>query len=208
MKQIIAGLSIFAFGLLLLVTATHAETIKITGNGDSASTTIGVTQKNNDTVVQNNSASVTNTLNATANTGNNSAQNNQGNSSVTTGDSTTSIKIINSINNNNASITCCTTPTQTPKPTPTTKPITPTPDPATPTPDPGNPTATPVPSNSSSSNGSTAAGIGGADIATQKNGDVLALAATDGEYDVLRYALQSAGFLCTALGTIILTKKG
>lgn len=207
MKQIIAGLSILAFGMLLLVTATHAETIKITGNGDAVSTTIAVTKKNTDTVVQQNSASVTNTIDANANTGNNKAQNNQGNSSVTTGDSTTSIKIINSINTNNASITCCTTPTQTPKPSPTTKPITPTPDPATPTPDPGNPTATPLPNNSSSSNGSSVGGIGGADITTQKNGEVLALAATDGEYDMLRYALQSAGFLCTAIGTIILTKK-
>jgi hypothetical protein len=83
-------------------------TIEISGNGSSSDNTANVNTQSTTTVVQNNTANVTNNVDANATTGNNDANDNTGGDVViSTGDAKTSVDVSTAVNANHADVDQC-----------------------------------------------------------------------------------------------------
>lgn len=104
--------SAVATGALLLnsfVTPAFAATnIQISGNGSDSNNDAKIELKKTTSVVQNNTANVSNKVDVKADTGGNSADDNTGGDvRVSTGDSTVGVAVRNMLNSNSASVDCC-----------------------------------------------------------------------------------------------------
>lgn len=103
--------SALASGALLLnvVTPVAAEsTLQITGNGANSTSNVNVELEQQTTVVQSNSAVVTNNIDADAKTGGNTADYNTGGDvTIWTGDADTDVSVANLLNKNVATVDCC-----------------------------------------------------------------------------------------------------
>lgn len=108
-KQLFSALASGAL-LLNIVTPVAATTdITITGNAADSTNTSTVNLDSAKTVVQSNTAVVTNTVNSTASTGGNDANyNTGGDTTIWTGNATTDVSITNELNKNQVSLDCCT----------------------------------------------------------------------------------------------------
>jgi len=83
-------------------------TIEISGNGSDSNNTAEVQQQTNTTVVQNNTANISNNVEAFADTGNNDANRNTGGDvSIDTGDASTLVGVSNTVNSNEAEVGGC-----------------------------------------------------------------------------------------------------
>lgn len=107
-KQIVAALSA---GSMLFSTATSAfaaTTLEISGNGTDSKSNIVTENSGSTTVLQSNTAVVTNNITSNSNTGDNSASKNTGGDvAVRTGDAKTEVKVENNLNSNTAHVDCC-----------------------------------------------------------------------------------------------------
>jgi hypothetical protein len=194
MKKLLFALIAVSF----LATSAYAVNISIEGNGADSHNSATIDQNSNQTIQQRNSATVTNDINSTANTGNNNVSgNSNGNSEIITGNATVKTNVINTLNSNNAEVTCnnCTTPTAKPtqtKPTPTS---------------PSQPTATPTPGQGDGDgdrrNDGGDGGIGGANISV--GGEVMGLSATGGESTQQFFTV--VGTICIFLGSVLFNLK-
>lgn len=104
--------SAVATGALLLnsfVTPAFAATnIQITGNGSDSNSEAKLELKKSNSVVQNNTANVSNKVDVKAKTGGNSADDNTGGDvKISTGDSAVGVAVKNMLNSNSASVDCC-----------------------------------------------------------------------------------------------------
>lgn len=102
--------SAIATGALLVNMAlpAFAVTIEVSGNGSGATSTATTNVSSSVTVVQDNTANVTNNVSAVANTGANEADDNTGGDvSVTTGNASTTVGVSNTLNSNSASVEGC-----------------------------------------------------------------------------------------------------
>lgn len=104
--------SAVATGALLLnsfaVPAFAATNITLSGNGADSNNTANINLTKTATIVQNNTANVSNNVDVKADTGGNDANDNTGGDvEITTGDSDVSVAIKNMLNSNSASIDCC-----------------------------------------------------------------------------------------------------
>lgn len=92
--------------LILLTKPTQAMTVAVTGNGSDSTSVVDVSQTQQTTVQQTNTATVTNNISVTSNTGNNSASRNTGGDvSITTGNATTSVTVANAVNGSDLNTT-------------------------------------------------------------------------------------------------------
>ncbi len=107
-KRVASALATGAI-LLQLVTPVAANiTIELSGNGADSNNDANVAQQTNTTVVQNNTANISNNVEATANTGNNDANRNTGGDvSIDTGDADTVVGVSNTVNSNEAEVDGC-----------------------------------------------------------------------------------------------------
>jgi hypothetical protein len=101
-----------ATGALLtnaLAPIAFAETtIEISGNGSKSDSNVNVTQSSNTTVVQNNTANVTNNVSGDAKTGGNDANDNTGGDVIVkTGNATSNATVSNTLNSNQADVANC-----------------------------------------------------------------------------------------------------
>ena len=102
-----------ATGALLLnsfaAPAFAATDVTVSGNGSDSNNTANINLTKTNTVVQNNTANVTNNVDVDANTGDNDANDNTGGDvSISTGDSDVAVAVKNMLNKNSAAIGCCT----------------------------------------------------------------------------------------------------
>ncbi len=106
-KRLLLGL--LSLAVILNPSYALAEEMSITGNGDGSTSSINVGSSSNTNVEQNNTAQVTNNVEVNANTGGNSAsENSNGDTSITTGDITSNVDIVNAgINQSEVSVGCC-----------------------------------------------------------------------------------------------------
>ncbi len=85
-----------------------AVTLEISGNGPDSDNTTYVDVTNSTTVTQTNVANIDNDVDATASTGGNEVEKSTGGDvSVETGDATTDVTVVNSVNSNQASVEGC-----------------------------------------------------------------------------------------------------
>src|SRR3990167_8985312 len=101
-----------ATGALLLnsfaAPAFAATNITLSGNGTDSNNTANINLTKTATVVQNNTANVTNKVDVEAETGDNDANDNTGGDvTIKTGDSDVAVAVKNMLNSNSASIDCC-----------------------------------------------------------------------------------------------------
>lgn len=97
--QMVAPLSVFA---------TDGITLEVSGNGANSDSTINAAISNTNTVVQTNTANVTNTVDAKSTSGGNDANYNTGGDVlIKTGDATSDVEVTNDLNKNVANIDCC-----------------------------------------------------------------------------------------------------
>ncbi len=107
-RQIIAVLAAGSTALSGLSPMAVAAELTITGNGSSSDNVIRVEQSNRTTVVQSNSAIVTNAVSNNSSTGGNRANDNTGGDvMIKTGDARSNTTIENKLNNNMAKVDCC-----------------------------------------------------------------------------------------------------
>lgn len=104
--------SALATGALLLnsfaAPAFAATNIEITGNGHDSDNNANVNLTKSTSVVQNNTANVTNNVSVDSKTGDNKANDNTGGDvSITTGDSDVTVAVQNLLNKNSAVVDCC-----------------------------------------------------------------------------------------------------
>ena len=104
--------SAVATGALLLnsfVTPAFAATnIQISGNGSDSNNDAKLELQKSTSVVQNNTANVSNKVDVKASTGGNSAEDNTGGDvKISTGDSAVGVAVKNMLNSNSASVDCC-----------------------------------------------------------------------------------------------------
>lgn len=94
---------------LSMASSVFAQTtLEISGNGDSSSNGVALTQTTTTNVVQSNSADIHNDVNANANSGENDASRNTGGStSIDTGNAKTNVTVANTANSNAANVACC-----------------------------------------------------------------------------------------------------
>lgn len=113
-KKIASAITISSLVLGTLAPSVFAETLTTSGNGSYSTNTTSVSTTNSSDVVQNNTATITNSITSTSQTGNNTANDNTGgNTFVTTGDATNHTLVSNQANLNQISNTMgsLTTPT-------------------------------------------------------------------------------------------------
>ncbi len=101
-----------AAGALILnsfaVPAFAATTITLSGNGTNSNNTANINLTKTATIVQNNTANVTNKVDVQAETGNNDANDNTGGDvSIITGKADVVVAVKNLLNSNSATIDCC-----------------------------------------------------------------------------------------------------
>ena len=90
------------------VPAFAATTIQITGNGADTENKVDLDINKTNTVVQNNTANVTNKVEVDSSTGGNEAKDNLGGSvKFDTGNSDVKVAVQNMLNKNSASLSCC-----------------------------------------------------------------------------------------------------
>ncbi|MBI3443342.1 hypothetical protein HY008_01600 [Candidatus Woesebacteria bacterium] len=105
--------SVIAGGALLLnmalpVLAQSTTSLVITGNGADSDNTENVTIQSSTTVVQDNTAKISNDVDASSDTGNNDANKNTGGDvTVQTGDASTAVAVSNEANSNVADVNGC-----------------------------------------------------------------------------------------------------
>lgn len=99
-----SALTIYLFGYLSNV---NAQQLTITGNGDSSSSQVNISQQATQNVQQSNHGVVSNSLTTQAITGSNHNSNNQGNTSISTGNINTDTNINNQLNHSTVSTDCC-----------------------------------------------------------------------------------------------------
>jgi len=97
--------TVLATGSLLLGTVTPAAFastgVGILGNGAESSSNVSVTQNNNDTATQNNSAKITNHIDSSSSTGGNDANfNTDGDTMIQTGNAANGVSVSNTANSN------------------------------------------------------------------------------------------------------------
>lgn len=105
MKKSLA--SAIATGALFVNTAlpAFAVTIEVSGNGSDSTSTVGTSLTNTTTVVQSNTANISNNVNADASSGGNRVDGTTGgNVTLRTGDSSVGVGITNTANSNTASV--------------------------------------------------------------------------------------------------------
>ena len=107
-RQIVAA---FAAGSLMLTPTASvfaATTLEISGNGSSSNNDVQVERANETTVVQSNSAVVSNNVSSNSSTGGNKANDNTGGDvMIHTGDATSLVNVENNLNSNTAKVACC-----------------------------------------------------------------------------------------------------
>ena len=107
-KQIVAAVSAGSMFLSMATTTFAATTLEISGNGTDSKSTISAENSGSTTVLQSNSAIVTNNITSNSNTGDNSASKNTGGEvTVHTGDAKSEVKVENNLNSNTAHVDCC-----------------------------------------------------------------------------------------------------
>jgi hypothetical protein len=107
-RQIIAVLAAGSTALSALAPMATAAELTITGNGSSSDNDIKIEQSKDTTVVQSNTAVVTNSVSSSAKTGGNRANDNTGGDvMIKTGDASTETTISNELNTNVAHVDCC-----------------------------------------------------------------------------------------------------
>jgi hypothetical protein len=193
--------AIVAVTFFAVVSAVHAQSFVIEGNGSGSDNSVQSGSSNTTNTHQSNQGSFQNNIDVNADTGNNHADDNTGSVKIITGDATTQTTIINEGNINKANVPGCCQNQATPAPTK--KPG------STPTPPPtgggSGPTPTPQPSGGSGSppgnngdGGSSGGGTGG--------GQVLGLSATAGN-EPEQYIFYAFGSLCLGIATFVLTGR-
>lgn len=191
-------LAAFLFICLIVTGIVKAESYSVEGNGTGSNNSIQIVNSSNTTNTQTSTSNINNTVSGNASTGNNSANGNtNGDTTIITGDATVHINIQNQTNQNYAEDDCnnCSTtpkvtitpnPTSSQNPTPTNKPT----DGGGPNPhsdsddpsDPNNPSP-----------------------ATNKDGEILGLAATSG--NTTKQITTALGVLCLALSSLLLKRQ-
>lgn len=108
-KRIASAVATGALVLNSFVTPAFAATnIQISGNGSDSNNDAKIELKKTTSVVQNNTANVSNNVDVKASTGGNSASDNTGGDvKVKTGDSAVGVAVKNMLNSNSASVDCC-----------------------------------------------------------------------------------------------------
>jgi len=108
-KKLITGIATGAILLNALTPLAFADTtIEISENGSSSDNTANVNTESTTTVVQNNTANVSNNVDANATTGGNDANDNTGGDVViSTGDADTSVDVSTAVNANQADVDQC-----------------------------------------------------------------------------------------------------
>ncbi len=107
-RQVLSVLATGSLVLNLVTPVAASTTLEVSGNGSNSDSEIKLDRDNTTTVVQNNSAVVTNKVSANADTGNNSASDNTGGDvKVDTGDAKTDVSVSNNLNTNEAKVECC-----------------------------------------------------------------------------------------------------
>jgi hypothetical protein len=107
-RQIIAVLAAGSTALSAFAPVAFATELAITGNGSSSNNNIKIEQSRDTTVVQSNTAVVTNSVSSSATTGGNRANDNTGGDvMIKTGDASTRTTISNELNTNMAHVDCC-----------------------------------------------------------------------------------------------------
>lgn len=103
--------SVVTTGVMLVNLATPAfaeTTLTVSGNGASSDNNVNVNTTRTTSVVQSNTATVTNNVSSNANTGNNDANRNTGgNVTVDTGSATSVVDVANKLNMNRADVAGC-----------------------------------------------------------------------------------------------------
>ena len=93
----------------LATPAFAAINVNLTGNGDSSNNTANLNISKSNSIVQNNTANISNNVEVDAETGGNEANRNTGGDvNVETGNSTVGVSVQNALNKNSASLACCT----------------------------------------------------------------------------------------------------
>ena len=109
-RKIASGVAAAALLLNTTLPVLAATTLEISGNGDSALSTIDLEVEQSTGVVQTNDAFVENQVTVMANTGANDASRNTGGDvTVDTGDVDLDVTVSNMVNSNEASVECCDT---------------------------------------------------------------------------------------------------
>jgi hypothetical protein len=109
-KKIASGVAAAALLLNTALPILAETTLEITGNGDSALSTINVESEQSTGVIQDNDAFVANEITVMANTGANDASRNTGGEvTVDTGDAEVDVAVSNMVNSNQAEVECCDT---------------------------------------------------------------------------------------------------
>jgi len=110
-RKLITGIASGAILLNALTPFAFADTtIQISGNGSSSDNTANVSFDQSTTVVQNNTANVSNNVDVDADTGDNDAEDNTGGDvSIETGDADVDVDVSNTLNSNSANVDCCQT---------------------------------------------------------------------------------------------------
>lgn len=107
-RQVLSVLATGSLVLNLVTPVAASTTLEVSGNGSNSDSEIKLDRDNTTTVVQNNSAVVTNKVSANADTGSNSASDNTGGDvKVDTGNAKTDVSVTNSLNTNEAQVACC-----------------------------------------------------------------------------------------------------
>lgn len=107
-RKIVTAVASSALLLNTFATPAFAATVQITGNGAYADSSANVAVNTTTTVVQNNSANITNNVDANANSGGNDANyNNGGSVDITTGAANSTVNVTNAANANSADVACC-----------------------------------------------------------------------------------------------------
>lgn len=105
--SLVAGGSLI-FSLLAVPAFAEDSTLSISGNGSNSDNKASVSNDTSSTVVQNNTAKVSNSVTSDSNTGDNSASGNTGGSvGITTGNSSTTTNVSTATNLNSASTNNC-----------------------------------------------------------------------------------------------------
>lgn len=95
--------------------------VKITGNGDGSDSEINIDRESSTEIIQSNEVEIVNNIKITANTGDNEASDNTGDVTIKTGDVNINVKAINKVNQN-STVDECECETESPQPSPTSKP--------------------------------------------------------------------------------------
>lgn len=106
--RILSALGSLGASVLLAASPAFALEVSVSGNGADSTNNIAVSASQTTSILQTNTADITNNVNADANTGNNSANDNTGgDTSINTGNAATAVNLNNSANSNTLDIGCC-----------------------------------------------------------------------------------------------------